>query len=341
MGLRFRKSIRLGGGFNINLSKSGIGYSWGTKGYRISKKSSGGTRQTVSVPGTGISYVKDSKHSKQKHKLSSDTEQNIATNNCDANVVDVKTYENGDIKNMVSSGLESLTKSASFALVLNLITTIVIVVGLFVGFTFNVWLLIIAAVGIVLKALVQTCCQVKLNYEVDEELSAEIDKHMAPLKQIAKSQRVWYIATTTRVENTKYTSGAKELVSRKGGRVSTITPFPFKTNKEAITFKCGAEKYVFLPDKLFVIRNLSVGAVDYGDVQTYFTTTNFVETNTVPTDAKIIDYTWEYTNASGGADKRFANNKKLPVCKYGEMHIKSDSKGIDTVIMFSNCNIDV
>lgn len=31
MGFRFRRSINLGGGFKINLSKSGIGYSWGTK----------------------------------------------------------------------------------------------------------------------------------------------------------------------------------------------------------------------------------------------------------------------------------------------------------------------
>ena len=29
MGFRYRKSINLGGGFRINLSKSGVGYSWG------------------------------------------------------------------------------------------------------------------------------------------------------------------------------------------------------------------------------------------------------------------------------------------------------------------------
>ncbi len=60
MGMRFRKSINLGGGARVNLSKSGIGYSLGTKGARITKKSSGGTRRTLSVPGTGVSYVKES-----------------------------------------------------------------------------------------------------------------------------------------------------------------------------------------------------------------------------------------------------------------------------------------
>lgn len=37
MGFRFRKSINLGGGFRINLSKSGIGYSFGVPGLRYTK----------------------------------------------------------------------------------------------------------------------------------------------------------------------------------------------------------------------------------------------------------------------------------------------------------------
>ena len=59
MGFRYRKSINLGGGFRINLSKSGVGYSWGTKGYRITKTASGKTRRTYSIPGTGLSYVSE------------------------------------------------------------------------------------------------------------------------------------------------------------------------------------------------------------------------------------------------------------------------------------------
>lgn len=60
MGFRFRKSIKAGP-FRVNLSKSGIGYSVGTKGLRFTKKAGGGTRTTASIPGTGISYVTDSK----------------------------------------------------------------------------------------------------------------------------------------------------------------------------------------------------------------------------------------------------------------------------------------
>ncbi len=59
MGVRFRKSINLGGGVRINLSKSGVGFSVGKGGLRYTKKANGGNRITASVPGTGVSYVKD------------------------------------------------------------------------------------------------------------------------------------------------------------------------------------------------------------------------------------------------------------------------------------------
>lgn len=65
MAFRFRKSIKAGP-LRINLSKSGIGYSVGTKGFRYTKKASGGYRTTTSIPGTGISFVQDSAGTKKR-----------------------------------------------------------------------------------------------------------------------------------------------------------------------------------------------------------------------------------------------------------------------------------
>lgn len=59
MGMKFRKSIKLGGGTKLNLSKSGVGISTGVKGFRVSKNTSGRSRVTASLPGTGLSYTKE------------------------------------------------------------------------------------------------------------------------------------------------------------------------------------------------------------------------------------------------------------------------------------------
>lgn len=56
MGFRFRKSKSFGP-FRVNISKSGIGWSVGGKGFRHTKRADGKTQNTYSIPGTGISYV--------------------------------------------------------------------------------------------------------------------------------------------------------------------------------------------------------------------------------------------------------------------------------------------
>ena len=58
MGLRFRKSFTFGP-LRINVSKSGIGFSLGVKGFRIGRSAKGKNTATVSLPGTGLSYVQD------------------------------------------------------------------------------------------------------------------------------------------------------------------------------------------------------------------------------------------------------------------------------------------
>lgn len=57
MGFRYHKSINLGGGVRLNVSKKGLGISAGVKGARVSIGPNG-KRTTLSIPGTGLSYTK-------------------------------------------------------------------------------------------------------------------------------------------------------------------------------------------------------------------------------------------------------------------------------------------
>src|ERR1700730_12634159 len=57
MGFRMRKSISIVPGVRLNLSKTGIGYSVGVKGYRVTHRADGRIQRTASLPGTGLSHV--------------------------------------------------------------------------------------------------------------------------------------------------------------------------------------------------------------------------------------------------------------------------------------------
>ncbi|KAE9634425.1 MAG: hypothetical protein PWP07_299 [Epulopiscium sp.] len=70
MGLRMRKSIKLGKGVRVNFGKKGASLSFGTKGLRYSIHSSGRRTSSIGIPGTGISYVTSSGGKKRKYTSS-------------------------------------------------------------------------------------------------------------------------------------------------------------------------------------------------------------------------------------------------------------------------------
>lgn len=55
MGFYYRKSISAGP-FRVNLSKSGVGYSIGGRGFRTGVSSRGRSYTRMSIPGTGMGY---------------------------------------------------------------------------------------------------------------------------------------------------------------------------------------------------------------------------------------------------------------------------------------------
>ena len=72
MGLRFRKSIKLGKHTRLNLNKKSFGVSFGGKGARFTLNSKGRRTSTFGIPGTGLSYTTASggrKKSRSKSKV--------------------------------------------------------------------------------------------------------------------------------------------------------------------------------------------------------------------------------------------------------------------------------
>ena len=62
MGWRFSRSINLGP-LRINLSKRGLGASLGSGCFRVGRSAHGRTYGSARIPGTGLSYRKESKQS--------------------------------------------------------------------------------------------------------------------------------------------------------------------------------------------------------------------------------------------------------------------------------------
>lgn len=335
MGFRFRKSFNLGGGFKVNLSKSGIGYSWGGKGFRLTKTAKGKIRKTISIPGTGISYVDEGgfkglkdifskifkKSGSSAASLSSFAEGGV--NSLVSNVTGEENVNEAaaNVSDMVSDGMEDILAAARRTKLANNISTVGIGISVLLCFVHLAFIVLLVGC-IVLKIYAKTAGQVSLEYFIDADQQKEIDQYMNPVLRIMDSQKVWLIK-------------GKNSAKRMACSTSKEVPFPFKINIPAAVFKAGMETLVFLPDKLLILQANNIGAISYSDVEITARTTQFAEADSVPTDTKIVDKIWEHANKSGEPDKRYKNNRQLPVCEYGEIEFQSVA-GFNITLMFSN-----
>jgi len=102
MGLRIRKSFKLGKHLKLNLSKSGVSLSGGIKGVRMSVDDKGIVRKTVGLPGTGIYYS-------DQHKISG-SKKNNRINSTSSNVIQSDNVPRKTLKkiNLIRMGVISL-----------------------------------------------------------------------------------------------------------------------------------------------------------------------------------------------------------------------------------------
>ncbi len=63
-----------------------------------------------------------------------------------------------------------------------------------------------------------------------------------------------------------------------------------------------------------------------------------IETEGVPSDSKIVGRTWKYVNKKGGPDKRFKDNRELPIALYQAVHLNSQT-GLNELLHVSSVGV--
>jgi hypothetical protein len=179
---------------------------------------------------------------------------------------------------------------------------------------------------------------VVLFYDFDEEMERAYQLLHDCAATLASSTKIWHIEASGRVRDRKYHAGASNLIRRKPTTIRTAEPPYVKTNISTVAMGVGRQTLHFFPDRLLVYDSHGVGGVDYTALQLEARHTRFIEDEAVPRDAQVVDRTWQYVNKRGGPDRRFKNNRQLPVCLYNELSLQSAS-GLNELIQLSKADI--
>ncbi|EHQ25898.1 DUF4236 domain-containing protein [Mucilaginibacter paludis] len=204
------------------------------------------------------------------------------------------------------------------------------------------YILVIGIIGFVfliirLQRLDKTRFEMELQYDMDEQFKQVYQQFGNHFATFSSSARIWQYLNAQRTLDYKRNGGAGNLIKRTPihGISVNQAPLPhFITNIAIPHLRLSNIEFYFLPERLLIKRGDTFAAVFYKNLNINGYTSQFIEDELVPRDAKIIGHTWRYVNKSGGPDRRFNNNRQIPICAYSQYTLTSDT-GIYEVLTTS------
>jgi hypothetical protein len=342
MGFRFRRTFKIVPGVHLNLSGSGASVSLGPRGLRHTIGAHG-ARTTVGLPGSGLSWTAYQPYSSTDTSPPPDRPVRYDS---DANTHEAVTRDQGatvidsaPIEQLVANSTIDIASALSasrsrwrfykiwFAVLSALfVVAAVMVVGSASTVPPSAAFIATAGAVIILGAIWlhgRESSTISLDYDLSADELQRFEALTQAFKALASCARVWRIPLEKEEADWKRNAGAAKTIERKQISLMRGNPPLVKSNLEFLQLPLGKETVYLTPDAILVVAGNSVAGFSYKDVEVVSTPTRFIEDDTPPRDATVVGATWRYVNRKGGPDRRFANNRELPICLYGEIDFRS------------------
>jgi DnaJ-domain-containing protein 1 len=323
----FRKSYRLGGGFRLNASKSGLGASWGVKGFRISVGPKG---KYLNMGSNGFYYrqkINSSPSSDYQHKPENMNNSHKGSRNWFAIVMG----------GVVIFGILSLIDYVLAVIATVIFLYVVIKNG--------------SSSNLATENTSYDSSPAHKNrgfvYEQTEDLNRKIVLLRDIMTVTNQSEFLWLVSSVE--ANYNWKAAAAYSVSRAVCKLKVLEGKEYKSNVQLFYFDTtfASDRIILQPYSL--VREYKYGLdpileIPYKDFSISFNTTRFLETGNIPKDAATLGETWLYINKNGGPDRRYKDNRVVPVMEYGVVGLTqntytSDKKPFNLGLYFSNIAI--
>lgn len=356
---RFRRSIQLFPGVRLNLSGAGYSVSVGKPGAMINLRPKGGTL-TLGLPGSGLSY--------RQSFTFGDAQEPTPVNplkpsdNLSPLLPDVSEIQSAAVATLTSpdlSGLKTLINEAraqrdalkpdldealkdrvkawrrlrrreQFPLRPLMKRSIPMAQAAFTAAE--------EEARKVTKALAASCIAIQFAY--DEKTLASHRALEEAHSYLARSERIWDITSALEVDRVRDRSSASTAYARTPVSLTTTSDSPIVGAQKCLRFQNanGPDLDIFAGFLLMRDGRASEYAlIDLRELQLEVKESNFIENDLPPIDAEKIGEAWEKSNLDGSPDRRFKENRRIPVMRYGSLSF-STASGVSELYLTSNCD---
>jgi hypothetical protein len=203
-------------------------------------------------------------------------------------------------------------------------------------------LLIIPVVGWVaaywLRMAENARASVVVFYEVEDSHGQWFERFVSAWGGLAQSAGLWRMTSQGALSTTyqrKVNAGAATVIKRVAAVVGLQGPRVLVTNIALPSLGSGRESLHFLPDRVLIRAGRRFSEVSYAQLNVHYAQTRFIEDGRVPRDATRVGTTWRYANVKGGPDRRYKNNRQLPILGYANVELSTPS-GLHWTLQCSN-----
>lgn len=356
MGLRYRKRIKIAKGLWLNLSGSGVSLSMGGAGATINLSSRRGATATFGIPGTGFSY---------RTSLGSGSVRRGggAASQLPVQLPPVQPIQSAAVEEIAEIGMKELQqlildtynerqtldaelshRSRAF-MWRNLFATLVARPVLTLLFLRKLkqkladWIAQWKAQVDEIRAIIDGH-GLQFDWSLSPEVVRRYESVIDSFNQVSQSKVIWDITGSRAVNRLVERSNAQRAVDRvrvlfQKGRPRYLPAVEGDTHPEVPVLHNanGADIYLF-PGFVLLESPRNFAVVSIKDMNPAFCFSRFRETDGVPSDSRVLGYGWERENKNGSRDRRFKENRQIPIACYGQLGLSGS--GMNEEYQFSN-----
>jgi hypothetical protein len=200
---------------------------------------------------------------------------------------------------------------------------------------FLVGALLLLILGVVVHRMNKEKRTTQLAYDLSDSAKAQQQELEGALGHLMRSGAIWRLDSQSDVLDWKRNAGAAYNVNRERISIRRTVPPRVESNIVPLCLDLGKLKLFFLPDQVLYWQRGLFASIEYDSLKLDAASTRFIEDAVQTSDSKQVGTTWRYVRKDGGPDRRFNDNRQLPVMQYGVVSASSSS-GLNLVLHTSN-----
>jgi hypothetical protein len=180
-------------------------------------------------------------------------------------------------------------------------------------------------------------CFVEVDFAFDDATRDSYAALVRAFEVLRTAQRIWDVTATAAVDRVTQRTTAHSALTRVPVAFdftdSDIIRSQYRTMR--LGSVAGRDIRLFPGFAMMHEASRDFALIEFPQFECQLANSNFIEEETVPSDAEQVGATWKRANKDGSRDRRFNDNYQIPVLRYGALAFSSPT-GLREVYQISS-----